>query len=202
LKANLEMLEKAFPEKSVVISEYGLCECRPSLPVGDARRIEMMQSHTQAYREASQVAGAIYFSYNDYRTHIGDKLTKAFRQRVHGVVDVFGNRKESWEVLRRESSPIKKLSINAEGGEFNIEILTRSLENDMPAYTLRDYLLVWTSYDEQGLPVEADNVRLAELAPGTKHAEAIGTANPEVRKIKAEVFRPTGYSVLDTEWVR
>ncbi len=52
------------------------------------------------------VAGMIFFDYNDYRTHVGDKGVGALQQRVHGVVDVFGRRKPSFAALREESSPV------------------------------------------------------------------------------------------------
>ena len=54
---------------------------------GDDSRVDIVNTHTEVFREFPNVAGAIYFDYNDYRTLVGDKGTGAMRQRVHGVVD-------------------------------------------------------------------------------------------------------------------
>jgi beta-glucuronidase len=169
----------------------------------------MLRSHTEAYRQADWVAGAIYFDYNDYRTHIGDKGQGEFKQRVHGVVDLMGRRKPSWQVLREETSPIRLLrvrDVEATGSEkarAKVEIVTRSLENDLPAYTLRGYELIWKAEDEYGRPMGTGRVALPDLAPGSRHVEAIEwPAFEPLTRIHAEVFRPTGYSVLDAEWVR
>ena len=198
---NIGEIAKACPDKTIVISEYGLCECDPKHPVGDASRIEILRTHTDEFRKSKSIAGAIFFCYNDYRTHMGDKDHGAFQQRVHGVVDLLNQRKSSWQALREESSPIKSITITQqEPNSFNIDILTRSLENDLPAYTLRDYVLIWRALDVHNLPIESGRTAISELKPGTNLRESIKVLRGTVSQIKAEVFRPTGYSVLDVQW--
>ncbi len=206
LETNLELIAKAYPKKSVVVSEYGLCECNPKNPSGDRRRIEILKTHTDCYRKSPNVAGAIFFNYNDYRTHIGDKGQGSFKQRVHGVVDILNRPKPSWEALRRESSPIKTLTVTAPKDKdkvtrSTVTILTRALENDLPAYTLRNYLLVWTAYNALGQPLGTGKKALPDLPPGSNHPIEIDWPTfPSLERIEVEIFRPTGYSVLDTEW--
>jgi len=195
------VVTKAYPDKTLVISEYGLCECTPRNPACDVNRIEILRTHTEEFRKWKSIAGAIFFCYNDYRTHMGDKCEGAFRQRMMGVVDLLNQRKPSWQALREESSPIKSITITAqEPNSFNIEILTRSLDNDLPAYTLRDYILIWRAYNAQKQPIESGRKTLPELKPGTSYTEAVKVSRGTVLQIKAEVFRPTGYSVLDAQW--
>jgi beta-glucuronidase len=198
---NIGVITKAYPDKTIVISEYGLCECAPNHPIGDANRIEILRTHTNEFRKSKSIAGAIFFCYNDYRTHMGDKDQGVSKQRVHGVVDLLNQRKPSWQALREESSPIKSITITEiEPNNFNIEILTRSLENDLPAYTLRDYVLIWRALDARNLPIESGRKTLPEIKPGTTYRESIRVSGGTVSQIKAEVFRPTGYSVLDALW--
>ncbi len=198
---NIGEITKAYPDKTMVISEYGLCECAPTNPVSDANRIEILRTHTDEFRKSKSIAGAIFFCYNDYRTFIGDKGTGVFKQRVHGVVDLLNQPKPSWQALREESSPIKSITITPkEPNSFNIDILTRSLENDLPAYTLRDYVLVWRAYNAQNLPMESGRRTISQLKPGTNFSEPIKISRGNVSQIKVEVFRPTGYSVLDAQW--
>jgi beta-galactosidase len=201
LARHIGEIANAYPDKTIVISEYGLCECAPKNPVGDANRIEILRTHTNEFRKSKSIAGAIFFCYNDYRTHIGDKDRGVFKQRIHGVVDLLDQPKTSWQVLREESSPIKSITITPqEPNSFNIDILTRSLENDLPAYTLRDYVLVWRALDAQNLPIESGRTIISELKPGTSLRESIKVSSGIVSQVKAEVFRPTGYSVLDARW--
>jgi beta-glucuronidase len=203
--ANLDSIVKAFPSKSIVISEYGLCECSPGNPSGDPRRIEILKTHTDAYRRHDAVAGAIFFDYNDYRTHIGDKSKGAFRQRVHGVVDLMGKRKPSWEALKREMSPVRSIAIEdtqqtGDSTKVRMTVRTRSLENDMPAYTIRDYWLIWTAYNALEQPIESGKVLLPDLAPGsTRSFRPAWKTFDGLLKIRAEIYRPTGYSVLAEE---
>ena len=201
----LEKMASAFPARAIVISEYGLCECAPGNPACDERRIEIMQSHTDTYRLHPTVAGAVFFDYNDYRTHIGDKCTGAFKQRVHGVTDLLGGRKLSWEMLRKEMSPVRSLRIEAPIEEDSIRVpvrlVTRTLDRDMPAYTLRNYILIWTVTNSLEQPVQAGKWTLPELPPGSSYERELCFAAPlEIRRIHAEIFRPTGYPVLDAEW--
>jgi beta-glucuronidase len=196
----LARIEKFYPEQSLVISEYGLCECQPEFVKGDQRRIEILKSHTDIHRKAPNVAGSIFFSYNDYRTHRGDKGQDAFQQRVHGVVDLSGKRKPSWQALREESSPIKTLSVSVEDTQAEVALITRAL-TDLPAYTLNEYTLIWNTYDEDDLPLATGKIILPSLKPGAKHQQSIQwSATDTVTRIAVEVFRPTGYSVHEATW--
>ncbi|MDZ7370863.1 MAG: hypothetical protein ONB12_06835, partial [candidate division KSB1 bacterium] len=204
VEQKLLQMAKELPNHSVVISEYGLCECSPDNPVGDPRRIEILRSHTEIYRRHRNVAGAIFFDYNDYRTHIGDKGRGAYQQRVHGVVDLLNRRKPSWEVLRDEMSPIKMITLSPlQRGEkltrAVVTVQTRSLENDFPAYTLRSYRLVWTAVNALDQPIQGGVVTLPDLGPGTMQRVDLAWPSFEVKKLTVEIYRPTGYLVAQKE---
>ncbi|MDQ2776457.1 MAG: beta galactosidase jelly roll domain-containing protein, partial [Acidobacteriota bacterium] len=94
---NVDEIHAAFPDKPIVISEYGYCACTAERPEGDERRREIMRTHDEVLRTRDFIGGLIFFCYNDYRTHIGDRGTGVMRQRVHGVVDLYGSRKGSYE---------------------------------------------------------------------------------------------------------
>jgi beta-glucuronidase len=135
---HLDDLHAAFPDKPVVISEYGYCACTEDRPEGDGHRIDILRSHDAAIRSRDFIGGAIFFCYNDYRTHVGDRGVGALKQRVHGVVDIYGRPKPSYEVLRLESGPIESLSVENQLNAFHLLVRAR---RDMPMYTLRGYRL-------------------------------------------------------------
>jgi beta-galactosidase len=196
VRHNLKTIHAAFPGKMVVVSEYGYCECVPER-VGDHRRVEVLRSHTEAYREYGFVGGAIFFCYNDYRTHIGDKGVGALKQRVHGVVDLYGKRKPSFEALRSESSPVEALFINAEQGRLAATILTRT---KLPAYRLDGYRLRWIVYGYEYLPMEEGITVLPAMQPGSRHLIPLSFETRNPRMVRVDVLRPTGFSVLTVEW--
>jgi len=195
---HLDAVHAAFPGKPVVISEYGYCACVPERPEDDSRRIEILRSHDAVFRSKDFVAGAIFFCYNDYRSQAGFSGVGAFQQNVHGVVDVFGRRKPSFEALRQESSPVLSLSVGNHLNSFRILLKTR---NDLPAYTLRGYRLCGIFYGAGEIPLEQQEVELPEIAPG-------GSAQVELKFVQAnlasrvrfDVLRPNRFSAYSLDW--
>jgi len=197
VRRNLQAIQHAFPDKPVVISEFGYCECAEGRVGGDPRRIEILQGHSNVYREFPSVGGAIFFDYNDYRTIAGDKGAGVLKQRVHGVVDVYGERKPSFEVLRRESSPVDSLQISNQGGSLSVIVRTRL---QLPTYVLDGYTLRWIVYGFDDLPMEEYERPLPRLGPGD--TATLPLASTEVRplRVRVDVIRPTGFSVHTAWW--
>ncbi len=197
VRRNLEEIHQAFPGKAIVVSEYGYCACTADRPEGDAQRIDVLREHTRVLREAPYVAGLIFFCYNDYRTHIGDKGTGVMKQRVHGVVDLYGARKPSFEELRRESSPVASFEIQAGAGMLTATVATRK---DVPAYTLEGYVLRAVVSGPGGIPLERHEARLPRLDPGQRVTVPIRYQEKSPVRIQLDVLRPTGFSALTRIW--
>jgi beta-glucuronidase len=198
VRAHLDRICKAFPNKPIVVSEYGWCECQPKMAPGDEHRIEIITGHTGVIREFPQVAGAIYFDYNDYRTLVGDKGEGAFRQRVHGVVDLYASRKPSFQALRTEASPIESVTLMRQAsGDFQLDAVSRKT---LPAYALRGYRVRWVAYGYDGLPMEGKVDDLAEIQPGSSFTSTARFTTPGVVRVICAILRPTGFSAASAEW--
>jgi beta-galactosidase len=197
VRRNLQEIHRAFPGKPIVISEYGYCECAPDRVPGDSHRVRVLKTHDMAYRECEFVAGAIFFCYNDYRTHIGDKGRGVMKQRVHGVVDLYGNRKPSFEVLREESSPVEQLELikTAEGVMIRLAI-----RRQLPAYSLEGYSLHCIVNSYENLPMEKLIVELPRLEPGARWETRLIPQETKPLSIRVEVMRPTGFSARTAHW--
>jgi beta-galactosidase len=193
MRANLNAIRKAFPGKMIVVSEYGYCECTPDRLGGDRMRIEILKKHNQVFREFPEVGGLIFFCYNDYRTHMGDKGVGVMKQRVHGVVDLYGVRKPSFEELRREASPVEAMEISPEREKWRVRIRTR---NAVPAYTLRGYRLRAIAYGFGDLPMEQKEFSLPDLLPGGNASLEVVLASKDTRRVRFEIVRPTGFSAF------
>jgi beta-glucuronidase len=195
---HLDRLHAAFPEKPIVISEYGYCACTEDRPEGDDHRIEILRSHDAVIRSRDFVGGAIFFCYNDYRTHVGDRGTGSLKQRVHGVVNIFGERKASYEVLREQCSPVESVAVENRLNAFQLKIKTR---HDVPMYTLRGYKLRGIMYGQGHIPVEQKEVALPEIEPGAEISFAITFSESMVpQDVRFDVLRPAGYSAYTRNW--
>ena len=197
VRPNAEAIHRAFPAKPIVVSEYGYCECAPDRTGGDARRIEILKSHTNVYRQLGFIAGAIFFDYNDYRTHVGDKGTGALRQRVHGAVDLLGNRKPSFAALRVEASPFEELTLIVTGQWVTATMRPR---NTLPSYTLEGYTMRCMVYGFDDLPMEETFVPLPRLAPGEGIIQEVAFEEKSPRRIRVDLLRPTGFPTITAWW--
>ena len=195
---HLDEIHAAFPGKPIVISEYGYCACTADRPEGDAQRMEVLRSHDLAIRSKDFVGGAIFFCYNDYRTQVGDRGTGPLLQRVHGVVDIYGTRKPSYDLLRRESSPIESLAVEYHLNRLQVLIRVR---HELPAYTLRGYKLRGLFFGEGNIPVEQQEVDLPDSPPGSEaKLELIFTQSAAPTHIQIDVLRPTSFSAYFLDW--
>jgi len=197
IREYLDAAHAAFPGKPIIISEYGYCACVPERPEDDSRRIATLRSHDGVFRSREFIAGAIFFCYNDYRSQAGFSGTGALKQNVHGVVDVFGRRKASFEALREECSPVLTLSVDRHGNLFRVLIRTRG---DLPAYVLRGYALRAISYGEGGIPLEQQTAALSDIAPGGETAAEVSFAGvTQTSRVRFDVVRASGFSARSLE---
>jgi beta-galactosidase len=198
MSKHLDELHAAFPGKPVVISEYGYCACTKDRPEGDEHRMEDLRSHDAVFRSKDFVAGAIFFCYNDYRSHVGFTGVGALQQNVHGVVNLWGAQKASYEVLRRESGPVESFRVENHLNAFQLQLRTR---HDVPMYTLRGYKLSGTFYGEGDTPVERQETELPEIAPGAEITVNLSFSQSGVPlRVKFDVLRPTGFSASSWNW--
>jgi beta-glucuronidase len=197
IRTYLDAAHAAFPGKPIIISEYGYCACVPERPEDDSRRIATLRSHDGVFRSREFIAGAIFFCYNDYRSQAGFSGTGALKQNIHGVVDVFGRRKPSFEALREECSPVLTLSVDRHGNSFRVLIRTRG---DLPAYVLRGYRVRAISYGEGGIPLEQQIASLPDIAPGGEAVAEVSFAGvTPTSRVRFDILRPNGFSALSLE---
>ena len=91
------LVQKESRGKPLVSTEFGLCE--PHFKGGDKRRIEIYKEKLEYYKKYS-FTGWVYFSLNDYRTHVGESGKGKLKQRIHGSVDLYGNKKPSYDFIK------------------------------------------------------------------------------------------------------
>ena len=83
--------------KPLIITEFGLCE--PRFTGGDERRKTLLVDNVEYFNLADKIQGYVWFSLNDYRTHVGEQGEGRFKQRVHGSTDLYAAEKPSYKTL-------------------------------------------------------------------------------------------------------
>jgi beta-glucuronidase len=219
----LDRIHQTWPDKVIIISEFGfephwnlywgpasstlnadeyffIPDGTPSdSEAADAVRRQLINEQMDIFRSKPFVAGAIFWTYQDYRTR---------SNFIMGLVDYDRNRRGSWETLRNEFAPalIDMLTLSPEvDGQRTVKVSfhTRGpIEVDMPAYTLRGYILklAVTSPDEITIFSEED-VSLPTLTPGSQWSGEILVTVPATEYIlTVSIVRPIGFSVTDCSY--
>jgi hypothetical protein len=215
LDTALDWIHQTWPDKVVIISEYGFEprweiisgvsvdsldpekyyfiseDLASDSPEADVVRQQVIREQMAIYRSRPFVAGAIFWTYQDYRTRT---------DFIMGVVDADRNPRGSWQVLRDEYSPVIVDSVQITGNSAAISLHARGLvEVEMPAYTLRGYTIQWAITSADGAQTFAQGVvDLPTLAPAEAWSgEITWDASNGAAVLHLSIMRPTGFSVLD-----
>lgn len=186
----LDSVHLSYPNKPLIISEFGLCE--PNFSGGDDRRIADLKTHLAIYNSKEYIAGAIYFDLTDYRTHYpGTSENDKYKRRIHGVYDMYGNAKPSMKVLQELSSPIEILTSSTKSNEV-VQIKIKG-KLGVPQYTAKGYKIYISDSDTNYL--KTHSFSLPTIAPGnTVMVELPITFNR--KNILVTIVRPTGHVVI------
>jgi beta-glucuronidase len=177
----LDQVDKLFPGKMVIISEFGYPGFFAKRPQdADPERIKTLQEQMPLLAARDWIAGAIMWCYQDYksRRNLWPGQTEGYVE--HGVVDESRQRKPSYFVWKEMNEPAAlethwALDANAAVTGF-VGTVTPNSPQSLPYYPLRDYRLVWNLLDEKGKAVAGGKRQFGQL---TRAEQISGTLPPE-----------------------
>jgi hypothetical protein len=194
----LERVGRMFPDKMVVISEFGLAGLfAPDTAQADRMRVGIMESQLAEFARHDFVAGAIFWCYQDYKSHrnLWPGLTTDWVEM--GLVDENRQRLPSYAAWKERTSPARldvawtRTPFGPPTG-FRATVERRS-PAELPSYELRDYRLEWEARDHDGTLLGGSVTDLPVVgAPATVEGQWAATASREVR-LTVRVVRPTGF---------
>ncbi|MBT1699222.1 hypothetical protein KK083_20160 [Fulvivirgaceae bacterium PWU4] len=183
LPAYFKEIEGFLGNRPLLITEAGLCE--PRFSGGDLRRIDDMIYHYREWAKRDYIAGCIYFCLNDYRTHRGEDGSGRFKARIHGITDLYFNRKPSYYVYKQLASPVEIRNVKKLKDD-RIEV-TLANRNNLPSYTLREYKVVWLTKEGQ-----STEMKLPLMKPGDSLTIVLDNIQP---RFDFAIVSPTGHAV-------
>ncbi len=178
----LNKIIKSNPNRSIVISEFGLCE--PAFPGGDKRRCELFQKKMSIYEKFPEISGIINFCLNDYRTQMGEQGQYQFRRRVHGSVDIFGEPKPSYYIVQEVCSPVAIRKYHDETGDT---VISLSVKDTLPSYRIEGYEII---FKKTGKLLE--RIKIPSLKPGGTWEIKVPAQSNSLR-----IVRPNGFLVIE-----
>ncbi len=199
----VKMLEHAgssFPDKMFIISEFGTPGIFATDTVeADKLRVHILHHQLDLFAKYDWIAGAIFWCYQDYKSHRNLWPGHMEGYVDHGVVDEYRQRRPSFFAWEKRNSPAV---LNAkwkyvgwyQTGGFEVTTGRKPLA-ELPSYPLKDYKLHWEYRDGEGKLLHQGDFALADMDQSqTLHAD--WTADPAVHhaKLQLTLRNPRGES--------
>ncbi|UZR99162.1 glycoside hydrolase family 2 TIM barrel-domain containing protein [Chondrinema litorale] len=195
---NVASVNQLYPGKPIFMAEYGkiLNNEDPNKAYVDAAEM------VDGFRDKEYMAGASLWTFNDYRSFwkaSPEWTTPPSQNRAWGVVNTFRQKKKPFYAFKTAYAPVRDFKvINLVAGKAEVTFQPRH-KQDIPAYTLRDYRLVWAGFDASGKACTGSFQTLPEILPGTENRNfPITWEDGGISKLEVHLLDPQNYSVLDT----
>ena len=195
----LDRLGKVFPDKMVLISEFGLAGLwAADTAQADRLRVATIESQMREFERHDFVAGAVFWCYQDYRSHRNLWPGETTGWVEMGLVDENRQRLPSYQVWKDRNSPTrlsvawKRESDYAPPSGFRATVERRPI-SEIPSYELRGYRAEWEARDHDGALVAQGATELPIVgAPATVEGSWPASGSRELRLV-FRVLRPTGF---------
>ena len=201
LEPKLEAVGRKYPDKMVIISEFGAAGFFAQDPEkGDRIRSRIIRDQMRIFGQYDWIGGAIFWCYQDYRSHrnLWPGLQEGFVDM--GVVDENRQRRPSYYAWREENAPAH-LQLEWKGGDtvpagFQATISRRSPE-ELPSYELRNYRLDWEVRDADSRLVSAGDKLLPAIGTAQTLESAWPTPATRSLQLRVRLMRPTGFVAVE-----
>jgi beta-glucuronidase len=206
LSASLDKIDRMFPHKMAIISEFGLAGVfARDGEDADRMRVKIIQEQMPELARRDWIAGAILWCYQDYksRRNLRGGLEEGYVD--HGLVDEYRQRKPSYYVWKQMNAPatlrVQWDSRKTVPGSFTVTVKPNSLDH-LPSYPLHDYRLVWTIRDDTTVLAKGERILKDVSGEQAVSGKTEGGADIHKLQLHLSLVRPTGEIAAETnlEW--
>jgi beta-glucuronidase len=144
LPATLDKVDHLFPDKMVIISEFGL----PGIFGKDAEhadkmRVKIIQEQMPELARRDWIAGAIFWCYQDYKSRRNQRPGLEEGYVDHGLVDEYRQRRPSYYVWKEMNAPATLQGFWEQSSDGVPTTFTARVQGNtkdrLPSYPLHDY---------------------------------------------------------------
>jgi beta-galactosidase/beta-glucuronidase len=200
LEVALDRINRNYPNKMLIVSEFGAASIfAPDSEAGDQLRVKVMREQLKIFSRYDWIAGAIFWCYQDYKSH--RNLWPGEREGYveMGVVDENRQRRPSFEVWRRETAPARMSMAWKQSRDYPYRpigfhvTIDRRPPTEIPAYDLRGYRLAWEVRTNNNDLVASGHIDLSDIG-SAQTIERDWQPNPSKSlKLILQLYRPTEF---------
>jgi beta-glucuronidase len=193
----LEQVRRDYPGKLVLISEFGFAgPFAPDKPSADRMRERIIREQMDVIANFDFVGGAIFWCYQDYRSHRNLRPGRTSGYVEMGLVDEDRQRRPSFYTWQQRNTPARiqlewAPALGRPAG-FRAVVTPRG-ENEIPHYTLRGYRAQWTVRDQSGKVIVAGERTFPEMGPAQQVEEPFAAAAARGITLEFRLVRPAGW---------
>jgi hypothetical protein len=198
LSGALDKVDRMFPHKMVIISEFGLAGIFSKYPEeADRMRVKIIHDQMPELARRDWIAGAILWCYQDYKSRRGLRPGWEEGYVEHGLVDEYRQRKPSYYVWKDLNAPA---AVDAQWSQetgkapsaYTVTITPNGMA-DLPSYPLHNYRLAWDLCDELGKLLASGEKKFPELSDAETVSVEVGNQPAATAlKLHLTLLRPTG----------
>jgi len=202
----LDKVDRLFPGKMVIISEFGFPGIFAKNPTeADATRVSIIREQLPLLAKRDWIAGAILWCYQDYKSRRYFWPGQEQGYLEHGIVDENRQRKPSYFAWKEMNEPahIEAQWTKREGGVptwYSYEFTPRTPE-ELPYQSLDDYRLYWQLIDSDGKQFARGPGNAFALVGGLLKASGDGPVPkpgvPGPFKLVIKLLRPDGSLAME-----
>lgn len=193
----LDFVDRTYPDKMVIISEFGYpgVFSRDSASADKARAENLLQQ-MDAFQRRSFIAGAIFWTYQDYKSHrnLWPGQTEGYVD--HGLVDENRQRRPSYAIYESRNQPLSvatQWDVDAGGLRgFHATVSGYSTAH-LPSYPMPGYVAHWHAIDDRGHELARGDEVLRDLAQPARFEGTWSTAGKGAAvHLAVDITRPDG----------
>jgi beta-glucuronidase len=200
----LDFMGRTYPDKMLIVSEYGYPGPFSRNPIeADRQRVANMRQQLDAFAKRDFVGGAIFWTYQDYKSprNLWAGETQGYVE--HGVVDENRQRKPSYFAYRDRTVPLtaELAWVHSDQGLTGFKaVLQRNAITQIPSYPLAGYRAEWRMLDRDGVHLGEGSQALSDLdTPFTLNGAWPVAENLKEATLRLRVIGPDGTQVLERE---
>jgi beta-galactosidase/beta-glucuronidase len=192
----LNYMDKTYPTKLVIISEFGWPgPFSKDSETADKDRAANLRSQLAAFERAPFVGGAIFWTYQDYRSSRNLWPGQVDGYVDHGVVDQFRQRRPSysvWQGLNEAVSARIDWSLGPDGPQGFSLVATPNTAGRLPSYPLVGYGLRWRVVGATGVVLNVGEAPLDLTHPATFAQSWTGQDGRNGAHLTLDILTPGG----------